>query len=268
MMSLKKPPLGLGLSTSGTPCFLAGFLLGLIVSLATQVAAQNHPSENCTVLGIDGTSFTLNGKPTFLLGISEYGALGASKDFIRRDLDDLQRLGFHWLRIWATWESFVATSPRSMRRESSPTISGHLRWIVAECDRRGMIVDVTLTTRKVPPDASSTGRIPNCRLIVTPSKLWSRPSRTIATGISTSPMSATSATPALCRSTNSRNSGTWSAGLIPLAWSRPPSAATTSARTTFETPCSRPISISSALTDPAIPTPPARPRPKREPFWP
>ena len=160
MMSLKKPP-GLGLSTSGTPALLAG-LLGLIVSLATQVAAQNHPSENCTVLGIDGTSFTLNGKPTFLLGISDYGALGAPKEFLRQDLDDLQRLGFHWLRVWATWESFGrdVSAVDAKGRARQPYLS-NLQWLVAECDRRGLVVDVTLTRGKVPPDVSSAGRIPS-----------------------------------------------------------------------------------------------------------
>src|SRR5689334_14921626 len=54
--------------------------------------------EGRTVLGIQGTRFTLNGRPTFLLGISYYGGLGASEESVRRDLDDLRRHGFHWLR--------------------------------------------------------------------------------------------------------------------------------------------------------------------------
>ena len=51
------------------------------------------------MLGIDGTAFTLNGKKTFLLGASYYGALGAPDDFIARDLDDLRTLGFNWIRV-------------------------------------------------------------------------------------------------------------------------------------------------------------------------
>ncbi|MFA0743737.1 MAG: hypothetical protein LASZOEIN_000515, partial [Candidatus Fervidibacter sp.] len=46
-----------------------------------------------TELGIKGSQFTVNGKPTFLLGISYYGALGAPKEFILQDLDDIQRYG-------------------------------------------------------------------------------------------------------------------------------------------------------------------------------
>lgn len=51
-------------------------------------------ASNATELGLSGSSFTLDGHPTFLLGASYYGALGASDDFIVRDLDDLRRHGF------------------------------------------------------------------------------------------------------------------------------------------------------------------------------
>src|SRR5687768_8430739 len=72
-------------------------------ALATLCAADPSPK---TALGVTKTSFTINGKPTFLLGFSYYGALGASEDFIRRDLDDFQRRGFNWLRVWGTWDAF------------------------------------------------------------------------------------------------------------------------------------------------------------------
>jgi len=99
-----------------------------------------------TELGIKGRQFTINGKPTFLSGISYYGALGASKDFIRRDLDDMQKYGFNWFRVWATWGAFdnevSAVNPQGKPRE--PYLA-KLRWLLAECDRRGIIVDVTLS---------------------------------------------------------------------------------------------------------------------------
>src|SRR5512147_1688527 len=62
--------------------------------------------ERSTVLGVKGTRFTLNGDPVFLLGFSYYGALGAPESFVLQDLDVLQRRGFNWLRVWATWGSF------------------------------------------------------------------------------------------------------------------------------------------------------------------
>ena len=99
-----------------------------------------------TELGIEGKQFTINDKPAFLLGISYYGALGASKDFIRRDLDDMQKYGFNWFRVWATWGAFdnevSVVNPQGKPRE--PYLA-KLRWLLAECDRRGIIVDVTLS---------------------------------------------------------------------------------------------------------------------------
>lgn len=113
-------------------------LLSILMTGSTAVAG--------TELGIEGKQFTINGKPTFLSGISYYGALGASKDFIRRDLDDMQKYGFNWFRVWATWGAFdnevSAVDPQGKPRE--PYLA-KLRWLVAECDRRGIIVDVTLS---------------------------------------------------------------------------------------------------------------------------
>ncbi len=99
-----------------------------------------------TVLAIDGTQFTLNGKPTFLLGISYYGALGAPEEFIRRDLDDIQKHGFNWLRVWATWNAYgTNVSAVDERGEARRPFLSKLKSLVAECDRRGLIVDITLT---------------------------------------------------------------------------------------------------------------------------
>jgi hypothetical protein len=115
-----------------------------------------------TVLAIRDTRFTLDGNPTFLLGISYYGALGAPEDFIRHDLDDLQRLGFNWLRRWATWESFghdiSAVDAEGRPREQ---FLGRLRGSISEYDRRGLVVDGTLARGKVPPGATSGGRLPD-----------------------------------------------------------------------------------------------------------
>jgi len=100
-----------------------------------------------TKLGVEGTRFTINGEPTFLLGISFYGALGASKEFILKDLDDMQRYGFNWIRVWATWSAFgndVSAVDPDDGRPREPYL-GKLRWLIEECDRRGMVVDVTLS---------------------------------------------------------------------------------------------------------------------------
>ena len=122
---------------------LAVVLVGVEATLAAAAAPRKGQA---TVLGINGTQFTLDGKPGFLLGISYYGELGTPEDFIRRDLDDLQDHGFNWLRVWATWAAFdhdvSAVDANGQQRE--PFLS-KLQWLVAECDRRGLVVDVTLT---------------------------------------------------------------------------------------------------------------------------
>jgi hypothetical protein len=80
------------------------------------------------------------------LGCSYYGALSASQDFIRLDLDEMQRLGFNWIRVWANWRAF-ATDAAAVDAEGQPIPAGleNLRWLVNECDRRGLIVDVTFS---------------------------------------------------------------------------------------------------------------------------
>src|SRR5665647_640014 len=47
---------------------------------------NRNPERTVTELGIKGTQFTINGTPTFLYGISYYGGLGASEEFILKDL--------------------------------------------------------------------------------------------------------------------------------------------------------------------------------------
>jgi hypothetical protein len=120
-------------------------------------------AEGATVVGIEGTRFTLNGKATFLLGVSYYGGLGAPQDFVRQDLDDLQRHGFNWLRIWATWgagdQDVSAVDAQGHPREP---FLGRLQWLVAECDRRGLTVDVTLAREAGSGKASAAdGRLPD-----------------------------------------------------------------------------------------------------------
>jgi len=114
-------------------------------------------AEEVTILGINGSQFTLNDKPTFLLGISYYGGLGARDEFIDQDLDDMQRHGFNWLRVWATWERMGDdVSAVDSRGEPRQPFMDKLKSLVAKCDRRGLIVDVTLTRGK-----KAVGHLPN-----------------------------------------------------------------------------------------------------------
>jgi len=101
------------------------------------------------VLGIDGSRFTINRRPVFLLGFSYYGALGAPETVLRRDLDEFQRCGFNWLRVWATWNAYGAdVSAVDAAGKAHPPYLDRLRSLVADCDHRGLIVDVTLTRHR------------------------------------------------------------------------------------------------------------------------
>jgi len=114
---------------------------------AQEVQAAREAGK--TVLGIEGTRFTVNGEPVFLLGFSYYGGLGASEEFLRSDLDDFQRRGFNWLRLWATWNAYgedvSAVDPAGAVRTR---YMERLQRLLAECDRRGVIVDVTLNRQQ------------------------------------------------------------------------------------------------------------------------
>src|SRR5437667_7278755 len=76
------------------------------LALSMTCRAAETALNNRALLGIQGAQFTLNGRPTFLLGISYYGALSASEEVWRQDLADIKRYGFNWIRVWATWNSF------------------------------------------------------------------------------------------------------------------------------------------------------------------
>jgi len=53
------------------------------------IAILIYPQARATTLGVKGKSFTIDGKPSFLLGISYYAGLGAPCQFIRQDLEDM-----------------------------------------------------------------------------------------------------------------------------------------------------------------------------------
>lgn len=123
----------------------AVLITAIVLGTCLRPLSGGEPAPG-TRLQVHGTRFAINGRPAFLLGTSYYGALGAAEETIRQDLDDMQRRGFNWIRVWATWSAagsdVSAVDAEGNRREP---YFGKLRRLVAECDRRGMVVDVTLS---------------------------------------------------------------------------------------------------------------------------
>jgi len=119
--------------------FIYSALVLLLIAMTSSVAQGVE-------LGVKQDRFTIDGKPIFLLGCSYYSGLGASEKTLHTDLDELHRLGFNWIRVFADWTAYnkdlsavdVLTGvPRQPYLE-------RLMRLCDECDRRGMIVDVTL----------------------------------------------------------------------------------------------------------------------------
>lgn len=123
------------------------FILAALLPLCSaSVPAQETQPPAGILLGSQHSRFTLNGTPTFLYGISYYGALGASEESIHRDLAEMKRHGINWLRVWATWAAFSndVSAVDIEGRPCEPFLK-KLQWLVAECDRQNLVVDVTLS---------------------------------------------------------------------------------------------------------------------------
>jgi len=124
-----------------------------LLGTTMMLVGAGSPSARAVTLGVDGSKLTIDGEPTFLLGFSYYGALGASEEFIEQDLDDMRKLGFNWFRVWATWTGYENdVSAVTVTGEPREPFLTRLKWVVAAADDRGMVVDVTLSRGESLPD--------------------------------------------------------------------------------------------------------------------
>jgi hypothetical protein len=97
-------------------------------------------------LGVEGTRFTLDGRPRFLLGISYYAGLGAPDDVLHPDLDEIAGLRFNWIRVWANWAAFGNdVSVVDVEGQPREAFLARLQTLLGECGRRGLVVDVTFS---------------------------------------------------------------------------------------------------------------------------
>jgi hypothetical protein len=114
------------------------FALSIVLSSASNRAAE---------IEVSGKMIAVDRRPVFLLGCSYYGGVGASEDVYKKDLGELRNCGFNWIRVWATWAAYgkdvsvVDGKTGEVRAEYFE----RLKKLIEECDRRGMMVDVTLS---------------------------------------------------------------------------------------------------------------------------
>ncbi|MCS7181036.1 MAG: hypothetical protein NZ891_06780 [bacterium] len=100
------------------------------------------------MIGKIDSYFTIKNKKTFLLGISYYGGCGATEDFILEDLDEMKKYSFNWIRVWATWNGFGKdVSCVDTEGNIREPFFSRLKFILKECTKREMIVDITLSKK-------------------------------------------------------------------------------------------------------------------------
>ena len=101
---------------------------------STSGGGAGGSSEATTAFGIAGDAFTVDGVPTFLLGVSYFDG----RNWHVEDLDGLAARQFNLVRIWLDWTS-------SFYDPSGTIAYGRTLLDLAEaCRKRGIVVDATL----------------------------------------------------------------------------------------------------------------------------
>ena len=100
---------------------------------------MNQPlmAQSNLVLGTSGESFTINGTPTFLLGVSYFDG----RNYRESDLVSLSAKGFNLIRVWLDWRE------DSYLDEKGNWLSGadqDLLRLVESADNLGLMVDIAI----------------------------------------------------------------------------------------------------------------------------
>lgn len=91
-------------------------------------------------LGIAGDRFSINGTPTFLLGVSYFDALGWKAS----DFDELAARQFNLIRIWMDWRVWTDRSRTFFDVDGTLRYPQTLLALVRAAGARGLMVDVTI----------------------------------------------------------------------------------------------------------------------------
>src|SRR3989338_8865476 len=122
---------------------------------------QVRMAQTGVSLGVSGDKFTINGTPTFLLGVSFFDAINETAGNLDSDLQYLQNNHFNLIRVWADWqwqEPFESTQGDSHccrnstvydtgKRDGSlnNTRFNQLINVIDQAANRGIVVEVVIT---------------------------------------------------------------------------------------------------------------------------
>src|SRR3989344_2611278 len=160
--------------------FKSAFLITAFIFLGNFIAAQSGitdqvskifywPAEQGTVagefsvrmaqtgvsLGVSGGKFTINGAPTFLLGVSFFDAINETAGNLDSDLQYLQNNHFNLIRVWADWSwqnneennNSSITNRNSTVYNTNATLNNRineLKNIIEKAATRGIVVEVVI----------------------------------------------------------------------------------------------------------------------------
>ena len=128
-------------TTNGSPKILRVILAPTAAGLACKYEVET---------GDEGDELAAGGGRVTRLRSNEHRSPGTSPGVTGSRfgaiLDDTECHGFNWLGVRATWDMFDHdVSAVGADGEPREPLLGKPKWLVAECDRRGLVVDVTLT---------------------------------------------------------------------------------------------------------------------------
>ncbi|MGQ0810188.1 MAG: cellulase family glycosylhydrolase [Nitrospiraceae bacterium] len=117
------------------------FVVTFALVATVLIGMTSTPAQASPQIGLAGDRFTVNGQPTFLLGISYFDAL----NWHLSDLDALKVHRFNLIRIFLDWNSHEGNGAESAFDQQGNFIhEGTISALVQAAAARGIIVDVTI----------------------------------------------------------------------------------------------------------------------------
>lgn len=112
---------------------------------ATQSSPSTEPADEL-VLGIKGHQFTINGRPSFLLGVSYFDA----SNWRESDLIEIAANNFDLIRIWLYWRVDFSVPDNESFFDNAGNLVAKKKLVnlVKTARKHGLVVDVTILEPK------------------------------------------------------------------------------------------------------------------------